>query len=272
MNDYERVARMIRYLEAHQSEQPDLATLAMEAGLSEFHFHRLFTRWAGVTPKEFLQSLTFAQVRRRLREGASVLAAAMDSGLSGPGRLHDLCVTLEAASPGEIQSGGADWTIRFGFADSPLGQVLAGESPRGICHLSFVEETDASELKREWPKARFEREDSVAQKWMTSIFHSAPSPAAPLRALVRGTAFQIQVWRALLQIPPGQLTSYRQLAARIGKPGAARAVGSAVGKNSLAYLIPCHRVIRETGVIGDYRWGHVRKCAAIGWESHFDKA
>jgi len=266
MNDYERVARMIRYLEAHQSEQPDLASLATAAGLSEFHFHRLFTRWAGVTPKEFLQSLTLTQVRQRLRDGATVLDTALDSGLSGPGRLHDLCVTLEAASPGEIRSGGADWIIRFGFAESPLGLCLVGESPRGVCHLSFVETTDATELRSEWPNARFEQADAIAQKWVQQIFHPDPSDAQPLRALVRGTTFQIQVWRALLQIPPGRLTSYRQLAAQIGKPSAARAVGSAVGKNSLAVLIPCHRVIRETGVIGDYRWSHVRKCAAIGWE------
>lgn len=267
MNDYERVARMIRYLEANQAEHPDLATLAAEAGLSEFHFHRLFTRWAGVTPKEFLQSLTLTQVRQRLRAGATVLETALDAGLSGPGRLHDLCVTLEAASPGEIRSGGAEWTVRFGFAESPFGLALVGESPRGICHLSFVESADAAELQAEWPNARFERDDAMAEKWTARIFHPSPAPTAPLRALVRGTAFQIQVWRALLQIPVGRLSSYRQLAETIGKPTAARAVGSAVGKNSLAYLIPCHRVIRETGVIGEYRWGHVRKCAAIGWEA-----
>lgn len=267
MNDYERVARMIRYLEAHRSEQPDLATLAAEAGLSEFHFHRLFTRWAGVTPKEFLQSLTLAQVRQRLRAGTPVLETTLDSGLSGPGRLHDLCVTLEAASPGEIQARGAGWTLRYGFAESPLGQCLVGESPRGVCHLSFVETEEWSELRVDWPAADFERDDAMAAKWIAAIFQSTSPPSAPLRALVRGTAFQIQVWRALLQIPAGQLTSYQQLATSIGKPGAARAVGSAVARNSLAVLIPCHRVIRETGVIGEYRWGHVRKCAAIAREA-----
>ena len=241
--------------------------------MSQFHFHRLFSTWAGVTPKDFLQCLTLAHAKELLREGESILDVALESGLSGPGRLHDLCVNLEAASPGELKSGGAGWTISFGFAESPFGKCLIAESPRGICHLSFVEneeaETALAALQNDWPQAKLKRDDSAAARLAARIFarpadsHSRPA----LRAFVRGTPFQVRVWRALLQVQPGTLTSYGRLAGAIGKPAAARAVGAAVGQNPLAYLIPCHRVIRETGVIGDYHWGQIRKRAMIAWES-----
>jgi AraC family transcriptional regulator, regulatory protein of adaptative response / methylated-DNA-[protein]-cysteine methyltransferase len=271
MNDYERIARIIRFLDACHVEQPDLTTLAGCAGLSQFHFHRLFAMWAGVTPKDFLQCLTLAHAKELLRYGESILAVALESGLSGPGRLHDLCVNLEAASPGELKSGGAGWTISSGFANSPFGKCLIAESPRGICHLSFVEneKTALAELQKDWPQAKLKRNDSAAARFATEIFarpddsHSQPA----LRAFVRGTPFQVRVWRALLQVQPGTLTSYGRLASAIAKPAAARAVGAAVGQNPLAYLIPCHRVIRETGVIGDYHWGSIRKRAIIAWES-----
>lgn len=271
MNDYERIAQVIRFLDARHVEQPDLATLAKGVGLSPFHFHRLFATWAGVTPKDFLQSLTLAHAKALLRDGGNILDAALESGLSGPGRLHDLCVTLEAASPGELKSGGAEWTIFFGFADSPFGTCLIAESPRGICHLSFVEneKTSLTELNNDWPQAKLKRNDTVAARLATRIFmRPDESPSQPaLRAFIRGTPFQVRVWRALLQVQPGTLTSYGRLAGMIKKPAAARAVGSAVAKNPLAYLIPCHRVIRETGVIGDYHWGPIRKRAIIAWES-----
>jgi AraC family transcriptional regulator of adaptative response/methylated-DNA-[protein]-cysteine methyltransferase len=271
MNDYERIAQVIRFLGASYVEQPDLTTLAGRAGLSQFHFHRLFATWAGVTPKDFLQCLTLAHAKELLCDGAPILDVALESGLSGPGRLHDLCVNLEAASPGELKSGGAGWTICFGFADSPFGKCLIAESPRGICHLSFVEneKTSLAELQSEWPQAKLKRDDSTAARLAARIFarpddsHSQPA----LRAFVRGTPFQVRVWRALLQVQPGALTSYGRLAAAIDKPTTARAVGAAVGQNPLAYLIPCHRVIRETGVIGDYHWGPIRKRAIIAWES-----
>ncbi len=274
MKDYDRIARVIRYLDAHQAEQPDLARLADHAGLSPFHFHRLFTTWAAITPKDFLQQLTLARARAVLREGEGVLEAAIDAGLSGPGRLHDLCVTLEAASPGEIKSGGAGWTITAGFADSPFGGYLAGEGPRGVCHLSFIEsgtgEAALDGLHADWPNARLRRDDDAAARLAARIF-AAPagvSAARPaLRALVRGTAFQLRVWRALLRIPSGALITYGRLAAALGMPGAARAVGTAVGRNPLAYLIPCHRVIRETGAAGGYRWGAERKRAMLARES-----
>jgi AraC family transcriptional regulator, regulatory protein of adaptative response / methylated-DNA-[protein]-cysteine methyltransferase len=275
MNDYERIAQVIRFLDARHVEQPDLTTLAGRAGLSPFHLHRLFATWAGVTPKDFLQCLTLAHAKELLRNGENILDAALESGLSGPGRLHDLCVNLEAASPGELKSGGAGWTILFGFAETPFGKCLIAESPRGICHLSFVEneKTSLAELQTEWPQVKLKRDDSVAEKLAKKIFaHSSNQRAdlkigAPLRAFVRGTPFQVRVWRALLQVPPGTLTSYGRLAGAIKNPAAARAVGAAAGQNPLAYLIPCHRVIRETGVIGDYHWGPIRKRAMIAWES-----
>jgi AraC family transcriptional regulator of adaptative response/methylated-DNA-[protein]-cysteine methyltransferase len=271
MNDYERIAEVIHFLDEHHVEQPDLASLAGRVGLSQFHFHRLFSTWAGVTPKDFLQSLTLAHAKELLRASNSILDVALESGLSGPGRLHDLCVNLEAASPGELKSGGAGWTISFGFADSPFGRCLIAESPRGLCHLSFVENEKIAltDLQKDWPQAKLERDDSAAIRLAAKIFtHPADSQSQPaLRAFVRGTPFQVRVWRALLQVQPGMLTSYGRLASVIDKPTAARAVGAAVGQNPLAYLIPCHRVIRETGVIGDYHWGQIRKRAMIAWES-----
>lgn len=271
MNDYERIARIIRYVDAHQSEQPDLATLARHAGLSPGHFHRLFSAWAGVTPKDFLQALTFASARARLRAGNSVLEAAMQSGLSGPGRLHDLCVSLEAASPGELKTGGEGWTIAAGLAESPFGPCLIAESPRGICDLAFVEspdgEAELAALRVAWPRATVRRDDAVAARLGGRIFAQGGRAAGSgVRAYVRGTAFQLRVWRALLRVESGRLVSYSGLAAALDRPGAARAVGSAVARNPLAYLIPCHRVIRETGVIGDYRWGAARKRAMLARE------
>ncbi len=273
MNDYERIALVIRYLDEHHTEQPDLTTLAEYMGLSHSHFHRLFSAWAAITPKDFLQCLTLSHARELLRKGKSVLDAALIAGLSGPGRLHDLCVTLEAASPGELKSGGEGWMISAGFADSPFGKSLVGEGPRGICHLSFVETEDGGaewiRLQEDWPEAQLHRDDSAASLLADRVFErSVPSHSRPaLRAFVRGTEFQVRVWRSLLQIQPGTLVSYGSLASTLGRPAAARAVGTAAGQNPLAYLIPCHRVIRETGVVGDYRWGRVRKRAILAWES-----
>lgn len=272
MTDYERIARVIEFLDRRYTQQPDLATLAREAKLSPFHFQRLFARWAGITPKSFLQCLTHAHARELLRRGESVLDAALDVGLSGPGRLHDLCVTLESASPGELKSGGDGWTIKAGFADSPFGYCLVGEGPRGICHLTFVESrsriTAASAIRKDWPLARIEWNDDHAARVVAPVFDS-PSTDRPteFRAIVRGTDFQIRVWRALLNIPRGALVSYSDLAESVGNRSAARAVGSAVAANTLAGLIPCHRVIRQTGVIADYRWGTTRKKALLAWET-----
>jgi AraC family transcriptional regulator of adaptative response/methylated-DNA-[protein]-cysteine methyltransferase len=273
MNDYERIARVIRYLDEHHAEQPGLAELADGVGLTSFHFHRLFSAWAGVTPKDFLQCLTLAHARALLDQGETILDTALDAGLSGPGRLHDLCVSLESASPGEMKSRGAQWTIAAGFAESPFGTCLIAESPRGICHLSFVENGDQKAawegLQCDWRNAKLQRRDRSAIETARQIFTQPGERNShpPLRALVSGTTFQIRVWRALLQLSPGQLTTYGRLATAVGNPAAARAVGTAVAQNPLAFLIPCHRVIRETGVVGNYRWGRIRKRVMLAWET-----
>jgi len=271
MNDYERVASVIRFLDRHHTEQPDLAALAKAAGLSSFHFHRLFSTWAGVTPKDFLQCLTLEHVKQLLRDGDNVFDAALNAGLSGSGRLHDLCVTLEAASPGEMKSGGAGIEVDYGFTATPFGEALIAETKRGVCHLSFVDQgrNAAHEvLKAQWPNAKLRRDDAQVAKVAAKIFTSDPVGTSNrrLRTFVRGTQFQLRVWRALLQVPVGSLTTYGRLAEAIGQSQAARAVGSAVGANPIAFIIPCHRVIRETGALGHYHWDPIRKRAIVGWE------
>ena len=272
MNDYERVATVIRFLDGHHTEQPDLAELAGAAGLSPFHFHRLFSTWAGVTPKDFLQCLTFEHVKHLLRDGDNVFDAALNAGLSGPGRLHDLCVTLEAASPGEMKSGGAGLQIDFGFTETPFGEALIAETKRGLCHLSFVDvggrDRVRNLLKSDWPNANLRRSDQRAAELAVEIFARPSKSQSPprLRAFVRGTAFQLSVWRALLKIPSGSLTTYGRLSTAIKQPGAARAVGTAVGANPISFVIPCHRVIRETGALGNYGGGPIRKKVMLGWE------
>ena len=272
MNDYERVANVIRFLDRHHTEQPDLHQLASAAGLSPFHFHRLFSAWAGVTPKDFLQCLTLEHVKHLLRNGDNVFDAALNAGLSGPGRLHDLCVTLEAASPGEMKNGGAGMQIEYGFDETPFGQALIAEAKRGICHLSFVDghgrNSARNLLTSQWPNAKLNRNDARIAELSAKIFTQVRDRASrpTLRAFVRGTPFQLRVWRALLRVPSGSLTTYGRLAQAIGQSQAARAVGSAVGANPIAFIIPCHRVIRETGALGNYHWDPIRKRAIVGWE------
>jgi AraC family transcriptional regulator of adaptative response/methylated-DNA-[protein]-cysteine methyltransferase len=270
MNDYDRIAAAIRFIDANRAEQPDLATVAAAIGLSPSRFHRLFSAWAGATPKDFLQCLTLSHAKELLRQGENVLHAALNSGLSGPGRLHDLCVTLEAATPGEIKARGEGMTIRAGVAESPFGNCLIGKSPRGICHLSFYNEGERDdairEMRDEWPLAAITWDDDHAASLCGRIFTPAPS-SSTWKLHVRGTPFQLRVWRALLRVPPGALASYGMIATAAGNPQASRATGSAVGSNAISFLIPCHRVIRETGISGHYRWGAVRKRAILAWES-----
>ncbi|MBI1966173.1 MAG: methylated-DNA--[protein]-cysteine S-methyltransferase [Betaproteobacteria bacterium] len=272
IRDYERIARAIHYLRKHSAAQPDLAAVARHVHLSEHHFQRLFTRWAGVSPKRFLQHLTVERAKARIAAARSTLELAGDVGLSGPGRLHELFVTLEAMSPGEYRSGGAGQRIGYGIADSPFGPCLIAATPRGICALRFLDgasRSDAAALLRdEWPNARFQFDAALAAGLGRRIFVSLDSrPDRPLALLVKGTNFQVQVWRALLNIPFGALSSYGGLARALGRPSAARAVGAAVGANPVAWLIPCHRVIRESGELGGYRWGTERKAAMLGWEA-----
>lgn len=273
MNDYDRIANIVRILQQSDTGPAiSLNELAAKAGLSPFHFHRLFTKWVGTTPKAFLSCLTAAHARSLLETGRSVLDATLATGLSSPGRLHDLCVRLEAASPGEIKSGGKDWTIIAGDAETPLGTCLIAESPRGICHLTFDPPQDPREalalLSSRWFGARIVWNPSRAASLANQVFQpKSRIPRQGLRAIVRGSPFQVKVWRALLQIPEGSATTYKAVAGAAGNRAASRAAGNAIGANSLAYLIPCHRVIRETGILGNYRWGTERKAIALAWES-----
>jgi len=268
--NYERVARAIDYLRRHAAGQPDLSAVARHVHLSDHHFQRLFTRWAGVSPKRFLQYLTVEHAKSRLAASQNVLDLAGEVGLSGPGRLHDLFVTLEAMSPGEYKTGGAGLAIRYGTHDSPFGPVLIATSLRGICSLHFLDDGDdaAARIQAEWPRAELRRNPAGTAALAERVFRSfASQPGAPLALLVKGSNFQVKVWRALLALPFGAVATYRQVAESIGEPAAARAVGNAVGANPIGWLIPCHRVIRDSGELSHYRWGTTRKAAMLGWEA-----
>ena len=254
--------QVIHYLNDHYTEQPSLDALAAAAGLSPYHFQRKFTDWVGVSPKSFLQHLTFKNARQRLQQGECIEQAAWAAGLSGASRLHDLCVVLEAASPGEIKRGGAGLIITYGYGRTPFGGCLLGITTRGIVYLGFSDRDQIEALagmRDRWQHAKLLRNDQAIKPVIDQVFRQQTGLSQPLRAYVQGTKFQLRVWRALLEIPPGQLVSYGRLAAAIGRPAAARAVGAAVGANPLAYLIPCHRVIRASGGSGGYRWGTGRK-------------
>lgn len=272
MTDYERIAKVIAYLSENHRDQPSLDELAALVDLSPHHFQRLFNSWAGVSPKKFVQCLTAKAAKDRLRAGASVLQASLDSGLSGPGRLHELTVSLDAASPGEIKAGGRGWNIDVGVAKTPFGNCVLAESPRGICFLAFVDDTDqdaaTDQVHADWPNATIQWNPAMATQRATEIFNHTHSQSGKqsLRCFVKGTTFQLRVWKALLEIPLGGLATYGEIANQIGNEKATRAVGTAVGRNRIGYLIPCHRVIRETGVIGQYRWGHIRKKAMVACE------
>ena len=273
--DFARVARAIRYIDENFRAQPRLATIAAASRLSEFHFNRLFRRWAGVTPRQYLAYVTARAAHGALADSDSVLEAAYTLGLSGPGRLHDLLVTLEALTPGEIKSRGRGVSMSHGFTDTPFGTALFASTTRGLSHLSFVERGGElralAELGRQWPHARQHRDDSAAAEVSRRIWDDA-GPAAPegtpaLRLAVRGTNFQLRVWQALLELGSAGPTTYAALAKAVGVPGGARAVGSAVGANPVAWLIPCHNVLRKDGALGGYHWGADRKRAMLAWTS-----
>ncbi|MYA33565.1 MAG: methylated-DNA--[protein]-cysteine S-methyltransferase [Gemmatimonadales bacterium] len=270
--DYDRIEAAIRYLARHRKRQPELAELAAHIGLSQSHLHRLFSRWAGVTPKRFLEFLTVQHAKKLLDSSEPVLATAHSSGLSGPGRLHDHFVTVEAVTPGEYRSRGAGLTIRFGIGESPFGPVFVAWTERGVCRVGFVADGDVSAemeaLRRAWGRASLEGDDLTATALARSIF-SAPFEAEspPLTVHVRGTNFQLAVWRALLRVPPGKVVTYGRVAEEVCSAKAARATGSAVGSNPIAFLIPCHRVIRAGGITGDYAGGGARKRCMLAWEA-----
>lgn len=269
-SDYARVAEAIHFIHDNAAAQPTLEDVADHLGLSRFHAHRLFRRWAGITPKRFLQCLTVEHAKDLLRDSASVLEATWDAGLSSPGRLHDLFVATDGVSPGEFKSGGEDITIRHGAHPTPFGACLLAASERGVCALDFLgadgESGALARLREDWPAARLVESPDDTGPLVSRAFAFARHGGARPPLHVRGTNFQVRVWQALLRIPPGAAVHYGQLA-RLAGGGGPRAVGRALAGNRIACLIPCHRVLRATGAVGGYRWGPERKAALLAWES-----
>lgn len=271
---YVKIAQAIEYIKGHFQQQPTLNELAEIVNLSPFHFQRLFSEWAGVSPKKFIQYMSVEHAKTLLKEPQSnLLDTAYATGLSGTGRLHDLFINIEAMTPGEYKNAGQSLAIDYSFADSPFGQVLIASTAKGICHIEFVE----SELQGEaslqdiYANATLKLNATIAHQQAQSIFFNQSEcrsdQAAQIKLHLKGSDFQLKVWQALLNIPLGQLASYGSIAKMIGKPSASRAVGTAIGSNPVAFLIPCHRVIQGSGNSGGYRWGETRKSAIIGWES-----
>ncbi|MGF1460333.1 MAG: methylated-DNA--[protein]-cysteine S-methyltransferase [Leptolyngbyaceae cyanobacterium] len=269
--DYERVAAAISFIESHRQQQPDLARVAHHVHLSESHFQKMFTRWAGVSPKRFLELLTLEDTKRRLATAQSLLSITLETGLSSPSRLHDLYIRFEAMTPATYRQGGEGLAIAYGFHPTRFGTALIATTERGICSLQFCHpgstDTAINGLQQRWPRATFILDPSRTQPIQASLQGLPQAPTRPLSLFVKGTNFQIQVWRALLRLPFGSLATYQDIANDIGKPKAARAVGTAIGANPIGYLIPCHRVIRRTAELGGYRWGQLRKAAMVGWEA-----
>jgi AraC family transcriptional regulator of adaptative response/methylated-DNA-[protein]-cysteine methyltransferase len=270
--DYDVVRRAIGHIRGHWREQPEIEAIAEAAGVTPTELHHLFRRWAGLTPKAFLQALTLDGARRLLRDSASVLDATYEVGLSGPGRLHDLFVTHEAMSPGEWKSGGEGLTIHFGFHPSPFGSALVMATERGLAGLAFAdageEEAALADMRGRWPKAGYVADAARTAQIAQRIFDPSQwRPQQPLRVVLIGTDWEVRVWEALLQIPMGRLATYSGIAGKVCTPAAARAVGAAVGKNPIAFVVPCHRVIGKTGELTGYHWGITRKRAMLGWEA-----
>jgi AraC family transcriptional regulator, regulatory protein of adaptative response / methylated-DNA-[protein]-cysteine methyltransferase len=289
-SDYALVAQAIEYLEANRRRQPTLDELAQHLAVSPFHLQRLFKRWAGISPKRFVQYLTVEHAKQLLATSHSVLETAYATGLSGPGRLHDLFVGVEAMTPGEYKEGGSGLKIGYGVHSGPFGDYMLAITERGVCGLTFLngggKAGEVAALQARWPQARLIEDPQWTAPIAEQIFAQTPeveneaagNPVGPagkpvaatrpeLRLLLAGTNFQVKVWEALLRIPPGSVSTYEDVAHAVGQPTAARAVGSAIGSNWIAYLIPCHRVIRKSGVIEEYRWGPTRKKAMLGWEA-----
>jgi AraC family transcriptional regulator of adaptative response/methylated-DNA-[protein]-cysteine methyltransferase len=266
---YRRIADAIAYLTEHADEQPSLDDAAERAGLSAFHFQRIFRSYAGVTPKQFLAHLTVQNAKQLLDANASVLDVSLDVGLSSPGRLHDHFVSIEAVTPGEYKTGGVELAIHYGFAPTPFGTAFIAQTTRGICAFAFIDDNgdeEFSALAADWPNATLVRDDASAREIAERTF-ARHENGQPLRVLVKGTNWQVRVWRALLDIPEGTITNYGAIAKSFDKPTASRAVGSAIGKNAVGVLIPCHRVITANGALGGYRWGPPRKRALLAWEA-----
>ena len=268
--NFSRIAEAIDYIKDNFKTQPGLEEVAERIHLSPFHFQRLFTEWAGVSPKKFLQYLTLEHAKKMLKENqATLFETAFEAGLSGTGRLHDLFINIEGMTPGEYKNGGENLSINYSFAESPFGNVLVASTAKGICHIAFADdEKKALEaLQKTFPNADYKQMVDLAQQNVLYIFTHDWSKLNQIKLHLKGTEFQLKVWETLLKIPMGQLTTYGNIAKQIQQPNASRAVGTAIGDNPVAFLIPCHRVIQSTGVFGQYHWGSTRKTAIIGWEA-----
>jgi len=268
--NFSRITEAIEYLTQNFKEQPNLDEVAQKVHLSPFHFQRLFTQWAGVSPKRFLQFLTVEYAKNIIKEKQASLAdTAFETGLSGTGRLHDLFIKIEGMTPGEFKNGGAQLSINYSFAESPFGNLLVASTEKGICHMSFADDGQEALnfLKLQFPNAVYNQMVDIIQQNALYIFTHDWSQLNQIKLHLKGTAFQLKVWETLLKIPTGRLSTYKNIAEKISNPNALRAVGSAIGQNPVAFIIPCHRVIQSSGTFGNYHWGTTRKTAMIGWEA-----
>lgn len=268
--NFNRIAEAITYLKENFKEQPNLDAVAEKVHLSPFHFQRMFTDWAGVSPKKFLQFLTVEYAKGILKnEKASLFDAAFESGLSGTGRLHDLFINIEGMTPGEYKNGGAALSINYSFAESPFGNILVASTPKGICYMAFADDAEKAlqDLHAQFPNAVYTQMVDLIQQNALYIFTHDWNQLAQIKLHLKGTAFQLKVWETLLKIPMGGLSTYKTIAAKINNANAMRAVGSAIGHNPVAFIIPCHRVIQSGGTVGGYHWNPERKTAMIGWEA-----
>jgi AraC family transcriptional regulator of adaptative response/methylated-DNA-[protein]-cysteine methyltransferase len=267
--NYERIAAAISYIKENFKLQPTLEVIAQQIHVSPHHFQRMFTEWAGTSPKKFLQYISVEYAKKLLKEkNVSLFDAAIESGLSGSSRLHDLFINIEGMTPGEFKNGGENLIINYHFAESPFGKIIVASTTKGICHLAFADdERDAfNSLKSKFPNAYFQQASDLFQEDALAIFNCDWKNLHSIKLHLKGTHFQVKVWETLLKIPVGRLTTYGKIAEQIQKPKASRAVGTAIGANPVAFLIPCHRVIQSSGIFGGYHWGSTRKAAIIGWE------
>lgn len=268
--NYNRIAEAIDYIKDNFKEQPNLDEVAEQVHLSPFHFQRLFSEWAGTTPKKFLQYISIEHAKKLLTDRqATLFDTAFETGLSGTGRLHDLFVNIEGMTPAEYKNGAKNLSINYSFAESPFGNLIVASTTKGVCYMAFNDgETNAlNDLKQKFPNATFQRKLDLIQQNALFIFQNDWNKLPEIKLHLKGTDFQLKVWETLLKIPMGQLSTYGNIAEQIGNANASRVVGTAIGNNPVAFLIPCHRVIQSTGNIGGYMWGNTRKTAIIGWES-----
>lgn len=268
-SNYSRIAQAIEYIQNNYKSQPGLDEVAAKVNLSPFHFQRLFSDWAGVSPKKFLQYVTVQHAREMLKDQSTLSDVAFETGLTGTGRLHDLFINIEGMTPGEFKNGGGNLSINYSYAESPFGNIIVASTPKGICYLAFADDelTAFNVLKGKFPKATYKQMVDLPQQNILYIFSHDWSKLSEIKLHLKGTPFQLKVWETLLKIPAGKLTTYGTIAKSIDQPSASRAVGTAIGDNPVAYLIPCHRIIQSNGAFGGYHWGGVRKAAIIGWEA-----